>query len=151
MENSQKIDITALLQQGKKIQLKPQGYSMYPFIIPGRDWVVLDGKEIDNLCRGDVILYRRPEGILVLHRIWKIRPEGIYLVGDNQKKVEGPVAYTCVLGKMIATIHKGKERKVTKLEYRICSSLWLFLRPFRPFLSKFLAVFKRVLHLSSLL
>ena len=30
------IDIVKLLEEGKTIQIKPQGYSMYPMLLPGR-------------------------------------------------------------------------------------------------------------------
>ena len=31
------IDIEQLLAEGKTIRIKPQGYSMYPLFVPGRD------------------------------------------------------------------------------------------------------------------
>ena len=67
------VDIEGLLQEGHSIRLKPQGYSMYPLFISGRDEAVIAPCSPDTLHRGDVALYRRDESILVLHRIWKIR------------------------------------------------------------------------------
>ena len=70
-----KIDIEQLLREGKMIQTAVNGYSMYPTLVPGRDSVViepLDGRP----GRGDVVLYRRDGGILVLHRVWKAGPDG---------------------------------------------------------------------------
>ena len=32
-----KIDLEQLLREGNIIRIKPQGYSMYPLFIPGRD------------------------------------------------------------------------------------------------------------------
>ena len=66
-------EIEPLLKAGVCIQIHPQGYSMYPFIDPRRDEVVLAGIEDGSaLRRGDVVLYRRENGMLVLHRIYKI-------------------------------------------------------------------------------
>ena len=64
-------EIEPLLKAGVCIQIHPQGYSMYPFIDPRRDEVVLAGIIEDGsaLRRGDVVLYRRENGMLVLHRI----------------------------------------------------------------------------------
>ena len=59
-------DIEQLLKDGSAIQLKPQGYSMYPLFHPGRDEAIIEAYPIDQLRRGDVILYRRDQGILVL-------------------------------------------------------------------------------------
>lgn len=78
-----KYDIEQLLATGHPIRIKPQGYSMYPLFIPGRDEAVIEPVTPDKLHRNDVALYRRDRGILVLHRICRITKEGFYLVGDN--------------------------------------------------------------------
>ncbi|MFQ7768310.1 MAG: S24/S26 family peptidase [Fusicatenibacter saccharivorans] len=59
-------DIEQLLKDGSAIRLKPQGYSMYPLFHPGRDEAVIEAYPIHLLRRGDIILYRREQGILVL-------------------------------------------------------------------------------------
>ena len=66
------IDIEQLLADGQTIKIKPQGYSMYPLFVPGRDEACIERTDFSSLKRGDVILYRRDKSILVLHRIWKI-------------------------------------------------------------------------------
>ena len=38
------------------IRIKPSGYSMYPVIIPGRDYVYIDKADFDSLKKGDVVL-----------------------------------------------------------------------------------------------
>ena len=65
-------DIEQLLKNGSAVKLKPQGYSMYPLFLPGRDEAVIEHCVPSELHRGDVILYRRVQGILVLHRICRI-------------------------------------------------------------------------------
>ena len=85
-------DIEQLLKNGSAVKLKPQGYSMYPLFLPGRDEAVIEHCVPSELHRGDVILYRRVQGILVLHRICRITRDGFYLVGDNQTEVEGPLS-----------------------------------------------------------
>lgn len=37
-----KIDLEQLLQEGNIIRIRPQGYSMYPLFIPGRDEALTD-------------------------------------------------------------------------------------------------------------
>lgn len=79
-------EIEPLLKAGACIQIYPQGYSMYPFIDPRRDEVVLAGiEEGSALRRGDVVLYRRENGMLVLHRIYKIGQDGLYLLGVTRQ------------------------------------------------------------------
>ena len=102
-------EIEPLLKAGACIQIYPQGYSMYPFIDPRRDEVVLAGiEEGSALRRGDVVLYRRENGMLVLHRIYKIGQDGLYLLGDHQTAIEGPVRREQVKGKMTGMVRDGR-------------------------------------------
>lgn len=130
------VDIEKLLREGHPIRLNPQGYSMYPLFIPGRDEAVIAPCSPDTLHRGDVALYRRDESILVLHRIWKIREDGFYMVGDNQTAIEGPLRPDQIHGKLIACCRNGREFSTENRLYRILSGLWLWFRPFRPLAHK---------------
>ena len=126
------IDIEQLLADGQTIKIKPQGYSMYPLFIPGRDEACIEHTEFSFLKRGDVILYRRDKSILVLHRIWKITGNSFYMVGDNQTEIEGPLRADQVRGKLTGFVRNGKFVDVKNPIYRFLSGLWLFLRPMRP-------------------
>ena len=53
-----KIDLEKLLNDGAIIRIKPQGYSMYPLFIPGRDEALIQQVPIGYLQRNDVVLYR---------------------------------------------------------------------------------------------
>ena len=125
-------EIEPLLKAGACIQIYPQGYSMYPFIDPRRDEVVLAGiEEGSALRRGDVVLYRRENGMLVLHRIYKIGQDGLYLLGDHQTAIEGPVRREQVKGKMTGMVRDGRYMDVGNPGYRMLSVVWLWLRPAR--------------------
>lgn len=146
---SNRQDIEQLLAQGNSIQIKPQGYSMYPVLAPGRDEAVIEPIADAKLKRGDVVLYRRVAEdsgrILVLHRIWKVKSEGIYLVGDNQKEIEGPLMRSQMKGIMAGMYRKGKYISVQNPWYRILTYGWLLLRPVRPYISGLVARIKRAL------
>ncbi len=148
MEN-QRQDIEQLLAQGNSIQIRPQGYSMYPVLLPGRDEVVVEPVTQRELKRGDVVLYRRVAEdtghILVLHRIWKVKDDGIYLVGDNQKEIEGPLMRSQMKGIMAGMYRKGKYISAQDPWYRILTYGWLLLRPVRPYISGLVACIKRAL------
>ena len=143
----ERIDIEKLLQEGNNINIKPQGYSMYPVLVPGRDEAIIEPVCAEKLRRGDVVLYRRDAdqgGILVLHRIWKVIPDGVYLVGDNQKEIEGPLRLDQMKGIMAGMNRKGRYIPVTNPVYRILTGIWLWLRPARPTISKTAAVLKKL-------
>lgn len=93
----------------------------------------------------DVVLYRRDQGILVLHRICRITSDGFYMVGDNQYEVEGPLRQDQIIGKLIAVNRNSREFTVGNPFYKFVSSLWLFMLPVRPFCFK-LSAFLRKLH-----
>lgn len=133
---TEKMNIEELLLKGKAVQLKPIGSSMCPLITPGRDEAVIAPIEDRRIKRGDVVLYRREGSVLVLHRIWKCKKGGYYMVGDNQTEIEGPLDREQIKGIMVALIRKGKHISTCNLWYRFCSGLWLWLRPFRPVVSR---------------
>lgn len=131
------MDIENLLEQGKRLRIKPRGYSMYPLIVPGRDEVYVERVLPETLRRGDVVLYRRvEENILVLHRIWKKERDTFFLVGDNQKEIEGPLAASRIKGKMTGILRNGHEISTANVIYRLYSRVWLWLRPCRPQISR---------------
>ena len=141
---SDKVDIEALLLEGHTVRFKPQGYSMYPVFVPGRDEAVVVPVSADTIKRGDVVLYRRQQSILVLHRVWKRNRSGFYMVGDNQVETEGPLSPDQIRGKLVALVRKGKEIPVTNPIYCFLTGTWLFLRPIRPIFQKSAAWIKRV-------
>ncbi|MBQ8640174.1 MAG: S24/S26 family peptidase [Lachnospiraceae bacterium] len=137
------IQIEQLLDQGNTVSIKPQGHSMYPMFIPGRDEAILEKAEPSRLKRGDVVLYRRDQGILVIHRIIRSTEEGFYLVGDNQHEIEGPLRPDQMKGVLTAFIRNGRYVSVRNPVYRAASHLWLFLCPVRVPLKNFVASWKR--------
>jgi signal peptidase I len=123
-------DLTEVLEDNI-LKIKLKGYSMYPLFVPDRDYAIIEKADPKQLKRGDVVLYRRDSGVLVLHRIYRVRPEGFYMVGDNQTTIEGPLRANQMKGKLIAFIRNGHEVPVKNTFYRVISDFWLFLRPVR--------------------
>lgn len=131
MEEQKRLDIEKALQEGRTLQIKPQGYSMYPMFVPGRDEAVIAPVKPAELKRGDVALYRREEGILVLHRLVRHTKEGFYFVGEQQTEVEGPLRADQIKGVLIEFIRNGRRISIQNPLYVLISRLWLRLRPVR--------------------
>ena len=140
------IDIEQLLAEGKTIQIKPQGYSMYPMFVPGRDEAILRQADIQKLQRGDVVLYRRPNSILVLHRIARRTADGFYMVGDNQTEMERPVAFDQIRGILVGFVRKGIYHATQEFWYRVATGIWLWLRPVRRWIIVPAAACKKVFY-----
>lgn len=131
-----KADIEQLIREGRTVQIFPEGTSMYPMLVPGRDEAVIGPADIRSLRRGAVILYRRSGGPLVLHRLVKRDASGFYAVGDNQTDIEGPLPEEQLRGVLTAFVRKGRHISASNPLYRALAALWLFLLPVRGTLFK---------------
>lgn len=157
-EYMEKIDITKLLEQGQSVQFSAQGYSMYPYLNPDKhDQVIVEPIRERKLRRGDVVLYRRDgekgttdengfaRGILVLHRLVRCKGEELYLVGDNQNQIEGPLRREQVLGIMVARVRKGRQMSVKNVLYGMSAGLWLLVCPIRPKIMRTCEIIKNLI------
>lgn len=123
-----------LLEEGHELRISPLGTSMLPFILGGRDEVVLSSCFGVRLKRGDVVLYSRDDGTHVLHRIHHIKDDKFYMLGDYQTWIEGAINNQHVVAVARAFIRKGKHISCDNPFYKTVTGLWLFLRPIRPLL-----------------
>ena len=123
--------IQECFKQKKQYRMLPSGSSMCPFIVGGRDEVVLSSPP-PRFKKGDVVWYRRENGIHVLHRIYRIQKQQYYMVGDNQTEIEGPLKQNQILGIVTQIYRKNKAIDCNSHWYRWVSLLWLWIRPFRP-------------------
>lgn len=75
-----------------------RGTSMLPMLREGIDSVLIVSKEKIPPKKGEVILYRRENGVFVLHRIIAVNKNGFVTCGDNQVTPEKNVSLASVLG-----------------------------------------------------
>ena len=129
-----------LVREGVSVTLPVNGNSMLPFIIGGKESVILQGPGLIDV--GDVVLAWVDDCRYVVHRIVRIDGERVTLMGD------GNLAGTehCTLNeiKAIAThVVDAKER--THYLYnrwrKSAAKIWFRLRPMRRYL---LAIYRRV-------
>ena len=102
--------IKTVLSMGKDFLLYPNGKSMLPTIRPGIDAVLLSPPK-DLKC-GSLILYRRKNGVFVLHRIVAVSPDGSYVLrGDNQYYNEKGITPDQVIA-VVHRFYRGKREVV---------------------------------------
>ena len=99
------------------------GHSMWPLIREGRDLMVIEKKGPDRCRKYDAVLFKRDNGVYVLHRILEVRDRGYYIVGDNCAKGEY-VREDQVLGVMTAVVRDGKTVSVDDPAYQRYVHLW---------------------------
>lgn len=106
------------------------GDSMMPLLREGKDLMVIERRP-EGLCkRLDAVLYKRPNGKYVMHRILKVRKDGYVICGDNRWQKEYGVPDSWVIGILTAVIRDGKTIPVTNRRYLLyvhlrCDFFWI--------------------------
>ncbi len=94
----------------------PIGVSMMPLIRQRVDTVRLE-KPQGRCKKYDVIMYQRPDGKYILHRILKVRKDSYDLCGDNQVVIEHGVTDEMIIGVMTAFYRGEKYIAIDNEEY----------------------------------
>ena len=102
------------IKAGGTYRFYPKGKSMLPLLKEGADSVVLSSA--DTLAEGDVVLYKRQNGMFVIHRIIKIS-DTISMCGDNQFYIEKDILKEQVLAKVSAIYKKERLVKLDSKKY----------------------------------
>ncbi len=134
--------ITEELKSGKTVTYFTVGVSMRPLLTERKTHVMIapPGK----VKNGDVLLYVRKNGALVLHRLIKQDESSYYMRGDNTYGLEC-IEKAQALGVMTYIYRKGKTFDVKNKAYRAYVVLWRALYPCRWLLFKAKAIFRRLL------
>lgn len=98
--------INEKLQNGETFSFMPNGISMLPTIVGGRDPVTIK-KPDSRLKKYDIILYRRKSGQFVLHRIIGNDGENYILCGDNEARKEHGISHEAVIGVVTQYMQNG--------------------------------------------
>lgn len=122
--------VCAMLREGaESVPVPVAGTSMCPFLRHG-DTVYLDLPR-RALKKGDIVLFTRPDGRYILHRIAKAcPPDGFLLLGDNQISPEAvPEARICAI--VTSARCGGKLVFPDSARWRFYAGPWLVLTPHR--------------------
>lgn len=92
------------------------GTSMNPLLVQGRDFVFLKKPKLP-LETGDIPLYRRDNGVFVLHRVVGKDENGYIMCGDNQFILEYGIKDENIIGVVSEIIRDGKTFDVTDEDY----------------------------------
>lgn len=122
-----------------------KGVSMNPMLKQGRDLFTVR-KKTDERCRKyDVVLYRRPPGQYVLHRIVEVREGDYVILGDNCIAKEYGIKDEDIIGVLTAFVRKGKTISVNNRRYRAYCHIWVGIYPLRMFMKKVTGKLRRML------
>jgi len=129
-----------LVQEGVSVTLPVNGNSMLPFIIGGRESVIL--KRAGLVDEGDVVLAWVEGCRYVVHRIIRVDGKHITLMGD------GNIVGTerCTVGDIKAIVThvvdaNGKIHDINNKWRRRAAKVWFWIRPIRRYI---LAIYRRL-------
>ena len=102
------------------------GTSMLPLLKEGRDLVELKPYCQERLKKGDVVLYKKNDGMLVLHRIIKTENGEFFTVlGDHQFKNAERVNKNQIIAVACGFFIKGRYVNEKTRWYRLYKKIWL--------------------------
>lgn len=119
------------------------GSSMTPTLYGNRDIVHLVSTDYKAPKKYDIVLFKRIDGRIILHRIIKELPENRFLInGDSQIWTE-EISASQIIAVTISYNRNGKTISCNTTIYKLKSALWCSTRKIRPFLFKVSSYLKR--------
>ena len=102
-----------------------KGTSMWPLLKEGKSRVQVVARAGRQIRKGDVVLYRRKDGALVLHRIMQIGEADTFLVcGDHQWKLDEQGQEEQILAIAQGFFRNGHYIDETTRWYRLYKKFW---------------------------
>lgn len=124
-----------LAEEGKVVSMLISGSSMAPFLCHNRDYIYFT-KLDRELRRGDMVFYQRDTGQYVMHRIYKKKPDGYYMVGDAQTQIEGPLRRAQIFARIVKVKRKGRILQPGDFWWEFFEHVWIRIIPVRKFVEK---------------
>lgn len=123
-------DLEKAINDGGCVPLVVTGNSMTPFLKDGKDIVWLCACKESDYKRGKILLFRRKDGSLVLHRVKKALESGeLIMNGDAQSWCE-KINKSQVVAVVSEIEHNGHKRASS------AKTVWRLLMPVRPVLMR---------------
>lgn len=128
-----------LVEDGREVSLLVSGSSMSPFLAHQRDYIYFK-KPDRELHKGDMVFYQRRTGQYVMHRIWKVKNDKYYMVGDAQQEIEGPLERDQIFAIITKVQRKGKWIEPGDFWWEFFEKVWINIVPVRRVLVKMYGV-----------
>lgn len=124
-----------LAEEGRVVSMLIAGSSMSPFLCHNRDYIYFT-KPDRELRRGDMVFYQRDTGQYVMHRIYKRKKDGYYMVGDAQTQIEGPLRGDQIFARIIKVKRKGRIIEPGNFWWEFFEHVWIRIIPMRKVIEK---------------
>ena len=124
-----------LAEEGRVVSMLIAGSSMSPFLCHNRDYIYFT-KPDRELRRGDMVFYQRDTGQYVMHRVYKRKKDGYYMVGDAQTQIEGPLRGDQIFARIIKVKRKGRIIEPGNFWWEFFEHVWIRIIPLRKVIEK---------------
>ena len=129
-----------LVDEGVSVTLPVNGNSMLPFIIGGKESVILQKPELPKV--GDVVLAWADGYRYVVHRIIRINGDRVTLMGDGNVRGTEHCLLKDVKARVTHVVSADNKKRDLYSRWRVLAAkLWYWLRPIRRYL---LAIYRRL-------
>lgn len=109
--------IRETLDMGKNFKISPNGASMLPLIVQGRDSVYIKKPE-GRLKKYDIAFFKRRTGEFILHRVVKVKKDSYTMCGDHQYVFEDGIHDSDIIGVVSKLVINGKTILPADPKYR---------------------------------
>ena len=86
-----------------------------------------------------MVFLERDSGQYVMHRIWKVKPDGYYIVGDAQNEIEGPVREEQIFAIITKVRRKNQWIAPGDFWWEFFEHIWILMIPVRRIVMKLYA------------
>lgn len=131
-------NVASMLSEGHTVTLKAKGNSMFPFIVGGRDCVVLRKHTCVEV--GDIVLARLLGKCYVMHRVYRKEGNELVLMGDGNVHGTERCLEADVCGVVQEIVRDGHNISCRSERERRNAGRWKRLLPVRRYI---LAVWRR--------
>jgi len=129
-----------LVREGVNVTLPVKGLSMLPFIIGGKESVILHRPGLIDV--GDVVLAWVDGNRYVVHRIIKLDYDRVTLMGDGNVKGTEHCRLNDIKARVTHVVSADNKKRDLYSRWRVrAAKLWYWLRPIRRYL---LAIYRRL-------
>ena len=116
--------ICEFLEQGKDVTINAKGNSMRPILVDRRDFLTLSPCDSEKLSVGDVVLFKRDNGVYVVHRIVEKENGNYIMMGDGQVNRETGIRPDQVLAQMTSFVRNGRFISCDNKGYKCYTRFW---------------------------
>ena len=123
-----------------KVRFTPKGNSMLPLLRNNMDVVTMSTPELP-LAKYSIAFYQRKNGQYIMPRIYKIRGEDYYMVGDAQQVIEGPLKREQIFAVVIKVKRKEKWIEPGDFWWKFFEKVWIRVVPMRELITRIYSFF----------